>query len=102
MFHSSSSPACRPGLQSYAPPALLSALPGMSNLQDNYLRVHERIHNAALRAGRNPSDIKLIAVTKTVPVESIREAAGCGILHIGENRFQEALPKREGLRDLNL
>ena len=74
----------------------------MTTLQENYLRIQDRIQNAASRAGRNPSDIKLIAVTKTVPPESIREAAGYGIRHIGENRLQEALPKREALGDLNL
>lgn len=74
----------------------------MSKLQENYLRIHDRIQQAASRAGRNPSDIKLIAVTKTVSPESIREAVGCGIVHIGENRLQEALTKREALGDLNL
>jgi pyridoxal phosphate enzyme (YggS family) len=44
----------------------------------------------------------LIAVTKTVSADHIREAAACGIRDIGENRLQEALPKREALRDIGL
>jgi pyridoxal phosphate enzyme (YggS family) len=72
------------------------------NLRENCRRIHDRIHNAAAKSGRDPASIRLIAVTKTVPPEDIREAAECGITHIGENRLQEALPKREALKDLNL
>ncbi|HEY2380460.1 MAG TPA: YggS family pyridoxal phosphate-dependent enzyme [Terriglobia bacterium] len=74
----------------------------MADVRGNYLRIRSRIQQAAKRAGRDPAEIQLIAVTKTVPVEDIREAVGCGIRHIGENRLQEALPKREALRDLNV
>jgi PLP dependent protein len=53
-----------------------------------------------VRSGRDPASIKLIAVTKTVEPNSIRQAIECGIGDIGENRLQEALPKFEALADL--
>src|SRR6516225_9675918 len=74
----------------------------MTSVRDYCHRILDRIHQTATRAGRNPSDIKLIAVTKTVPPEAVREAVACGIRHIGENRLQEALPKREALQDINV
>ncbi len=55
--------------------------------------VEERIVNAAKRAGRNPKDIVLVAVTKGVEVEKMREAAAAGIRIFGESRVQEARPK---------
>jgi pyridoxal phosphate enzyme (YggS family) len=72
----------------------------MTSVRENYLRILERIHEASARRGRSAETIKLIAVTKTVPPEKIREAVEAGIRHIGENRLQEALPKREELHDL--
>ena len=74
----------------------------MTEVQENCLKVLDRIHQAAARSGREASGIKLIAVTKTVSPDHIREAAACGIRDVGENRLQEALPKREALRDLGL
>ena len=63
----------------------------MIGVRENYHRVLDRIREAALRSGRDLQSIRWIAVTKTVPVEKIREAVECGISHIGENRLQEAL-----------
>ena len=57
----------------------------------------DEIHRAATRAGRAPDAIRLLAVSKTVSVERVREAVDAGIRHIGENRLQEALPKIEML-----
>lgn len=74
----------------------------MTDVRDNCLRILDNIHSAALRSGRDPLAVRLIAVTKTVSPEHIREAAACGIREVGENRLQEALPKREALRDLAL
>ena len=56
---------------------------------------------AARRAGRNPDDIELMAVTKTVNAERIREAYDAGIRLFGENRVQEFEAKVPALRDLN-
>jgi len=74
----------------------------MTDVRENCLRVFDRIHKAAARRGRDPASIRLIAVTKTVPTESIRQAAECGIRDVGENRLQEALAKIEALSDVQL
>jgi hypothetical protein len=62
-------------------------------IRDRVLRVQERIHAAALRARRDPSTVRLVAVSKTMPVEVIREALDAGISILGENRVQEAKEK---------
>src|SRR5688572_2529714 len=59
--------------------------------------VRDEIHRAATRTGRAPDAIRLMAVSKTVSVERLRDAVDAGIRHIGENRLQEALPKIETL-----
>lgn len=65
----------------------------MSTIAERARQVRERIAAAARRAGRNPGSIRLVAVTKTVPVERIREALQAGLTEFGENYVQEALPK---------
>ncbi|HYR82816.1 MAG TPA: YggS family pyridoxal phosphate-dependent enzyme [Terriglobia bacterium] len=72
----------------------------MTDVGENCRRVLDRMHEAAARSGRDPRAIRLIAVTKTVPVEKIRQAVEGGVSNIGENRLQEALSKREGLQNL--
>jgi pyridoxal phosphate enzyme (YggS family) len=52
-----------------------------------------RIADAAARAGRDPADVEIVAVTKTVPVERIREAVAAGFGSFGENRVQERAAK---------
>ncbi len=74
----------------------------MNDVEENCRRVVERIHTAAARSGRSGEAVRLIAVTKFVSPEKIRRAAALGITHIGENRLQEALTKRDSLRDLDL
>jgi pyridoxal phosphate enzyme (YggS family) len=74
----------------------------MTGVAGNYNHILARIGNAAHRAGRSPESIQLVAVTKTVPPDRIQEAAQCGVKHIGENRVQEALSKREALANANL
>lgn len=51
--------------------------------------VRERIARAAERAGRNPQEITLVAVSKTFPAQAIRDAFLAGVHHFGENRVQE-------------
>lgn len=63
------------------------------DIKKNIARLKERIENAASRANRNPEEITLVAVTKTVPPEIIQQAIDCGIGIIGENRVQEAKEK---------
>jgi pyridoxal phosphate enzyme (YggS family) len=60
-------------------------------------RVEARIAAAAKRAGRDPAEVLLVAVTKTVPAERINEAIRAGVRAIGENRVQEAESKWGGL-----
>ena len=55
--------------------------------------VQKRINNSALKAGRNPADIKLVAVTKNVELPQIIEAVKAGVTILGENRVQEAQKK---------
>ena len=59
----------------------------------NLDEVRHRIADACHRAGRNPSHVNLIAVSKSFPVEAIMEAATNGQRHFGENRVQEGLAK---------
>lgn len=56
-------------------------------------RVRERIADAASRAGRSAADIRLIAVSKTHPIDAVRAAAEAGQVDFGENKVQEALHK---------
>ncbi|MDK9708441.1 MAG: YggS family pyridoxal phosphate-dependent enzyme [Desulforhopalus sp.] len=60
----------------------------------NLQLIHEKISVAAHNAGRNPQDIKLVAVSKLFPVESIKEALAAGQLVFGENYIQELQTKR--------
>ena len=69
-------------------------------IADNVADVRARIEAAALRAGRDPLTVALMAVTKTFPPESIKQAYGAGIRIFGENRVQEFAGKVEALRDL--
>jgi PLP dependent protein len=62
-------------------------------VKTNLSTVKERIAAASTRAGREPSDIKIVAVTKTHPASTIRQAADAGLEIIGENRVQEAEEK---------
>jgi len=67
----------------------------MSQIKENLLRVIERIENAAQRTGRDSSEIKLVAVSKTVESARIREAIEAGVSILGENYVQEAQKKIE-------
>ena len=62
-------------------------------IHDRLLRVQERIRAAAMRAGREAGAVTLVAVSKTVPTEVIREALIAGVTILGENRVQEARDK---------
>src|SRR3954469_23560939 len=72
----------------------------MSELRDRIERVRGQIADAAARAGRDPSEITLIGVSKTKPAEAVAEAFAEGIEHVGENRVQEAAEKVERVRAL--
>ncbi|MPZ22722.1 MAG: YggS family pyridoxal phosphate-dependent enzyme [Dehalococcoidia bacterium] len=71
----------------------------VANVRENFERVRERVAAAAHRAGRDEGAIRIVAVTKTLGVEALKEAVKAGITDLGENRVQEALPKIEAIRD---
>ncbi len=67
----------------------------MSAVRENLLRVTERIEEAARKVGRDPQEIKLVGVSKTVEIDRIKEAIEAGITILGENYVQEAQKKIE-------
>jgi pyridoxal phosphate enzyme (YggS family) len=62
-------------------------------IANNLVIIRERIERAAQRSGRSSAAVKLLAATKSVPVERIEEAIAAGVTDLGENRVQEALEK---------
>jgi pyridoxal phosphate enzyme (YggS family) len=68
-------------------------------LETNLRSVQARMAAAAARAGRDPAEISLVAVTKTQPPGVIRAAYDLGLRHFGENRVEEAEAKLGGLPD---
>ena len=70
------------------------------SVAENIAQVREQIAVAARRAARNPEEITLMGVSKTFPVERIREAYTAGLRIFGENRVQEFAAKADALRDL--
>jgi len=64
------------------------------SIKDNLIALEQRIESSCARAGRIRSDITLVAVTKTRAASEIDEAIEAGIIHVGENRVQEALNKK--------
>ena len=64
-------------------------------LAENIARVRARMTEAAQKVGRDPTEITLVAVSKTKPVELVEMAYNLGVTDFGENRVQEALPKIE-------
>jgi len=69
-------------------------------LTENIAHVRERIAAACRRSGRRPEEVRLVAVSKTVSAERVRQACEAGLRDFGENRVQEAESKRAALSDL--
>lgn len=70
------------------------------SVAQNIASIQERIALAARQSGRRSSEITLMAVSKTFPPSSIREAYDTGVRVFGENRVQEFLQKADAVRDL--
>ncbi len=68
-----------------------------SEIQENYLRVTERIRSVALAYGRNPQTIKLVVVTKGHQLEQVHYAIEAGAHLLGENYVEEVIEKRLAL-----
>lgn len=69
----------------------------MTVIAENLASIESRMANAARHAGRDPKAVRLVAVSKQVPIEKIEQAAQAGQNLFGENKIQEALPKIESL-----
>ncbi|MCQ2484455.1 MAG: YggS family pyridoxal phosphate-dependent enzyme [Clostridia bacterium] len=68
------------------------------DIEENYKIIKDKIAEAAIKSGRNPSDVRLMGVTKTVESIYINHALDLGVDLIGENRVQEFLGKRDELK----
>ncbi|MFQ5995588.1 MAG: YggS family pyridoxal phosphate-dependent enzyme [Acidiferrobacterales bacterium] len=73
-----------------------------ADIADNLERVRHAISDAAAAAGRNPRDVRLIAVSKTMPAVNVEAAACAGQIEFGENTMQDALTKIPVLRKRGL
>lgn len=71
-------------------------------IEEGLARVRERIGAACADAGREPDEITLVVVTKFFPASDVRLLAELGIVHVGENRHQEAAAKAQECADLDL
>ena len=63
------------------------------SIEANIAHVRQRIDAACQKAGRNPAEVTVLAVSKMQPPEAIQEAAAAGLQHFGENRVEEAVSK---------
>jgi PLP dependent protein len=71
----------------------------MVDVAANYRKIIDRISEAALRVGRNPREIKLLAAAKSQNVELVQAAIAAGVRLIGENYVQEAEEKRHAISE---
>ncbi len=74
----------------------------MNSIADSWQVVRRRLAEAEQHFGRTPGSVHLLAVSKTQPVQALREAAELGQQAFGESRVQEALPKQKALAELGL
>jgi pyridoxal phosphate enzyme (YggS family) len=72
----------------------------VSSIAGRLQQVRQRLERAAVGAGRDPSSVLLVAVSKTFPASAVREAHAAGQRDFGENRVQEALQKISETADL--
>jgi len=73
----------------------------MNDLVENLHRIQSRVRAAAERADRDPAEVRVIAVSKTMPALRVEQAHAAGIREFGENRVQEAAEKRALLPTLS-
>lgn len=72
------------------------------SIKENIDIICDRVAEAAKKSGRNPEDITIIAVSKTVDAHKAKEAVESGLSNLGENRVQEFVNKYEQLNDMNI
>jgi len=73
-----------------------------SDVRGRVAAVRARIEAACARAGRDPADVMLVAVSKTFGLDAVEAALEAGITDFGENRAQELVPKAEGATSIGL
>lgn len=73
----------------------------VQSIREKYLQVWDTIAAAARRAGRDPSSVKLVVVTKTQPLEVARAAIEAGAMALGENYPEEGVMKIQSLREFS-
>lgn len=78
----------------------LSASALSETIRIRYLAICEQIETAARRVGRDPSSVRLVVVTKTHSVETVRAAVAAGVRDFGENYAEEAVQKIQALSDV--
>ena len=66
-----------------------------TSLEEKLYYIQDRIHKAAVKVGRNPALITLVAVTKTLPLEIWEQAFKANLTTLGESRIQEAQQKNK-------
>lgn len=71
-------------------------------IAENLINVMDRVKRAARRAGRDPAEVSLIAVSKTVDVKRVKEAISAGVTAFGENYVQEAQEKIQKIKDRSI
>ena len=81
---------------------MINNLPSQATLAENIAQVQSNIVQAAERVGRRLDEVTLVAVSKTKPVELIKQAYHLGLRDFGENRVQDALPKIAEFRHAEL
>ncbi|WP_026424551.1 YggS family pyridoxal phosphate-dependent enzyme [Actinokineospora inagensis] len=74
--------------------------PRAAEIAANLAEVRARIEAACARAGRDPGEVRLLAVTKTFPAEDVAALVDQGVLDLAENREQEAGPKADAVAGL--
>ena len=79
-----------------------SAEQQLIDIKNNLATIRQKIGDACAKAGRDPSSVRLLPVTKTVPAERLRIAYAAGCHEMGENKVQEAREKSEVLNDLDI
>jgi PLP dependent protein len=76
-----------------------SVRPGPDEIGANLRAIRDRLDETAAASGRDPADVRLVVVTKTVPAETIRHAVAAGATDLGENYVTELRDKRPVLTD---
>lgn len=70
----------------------------MQEIQDNIRNISQNIKDICIREGKDPENVTIIAVTKTVDADRINYAVECGMQNIGENKVQEIMNKHENIK----